>query len=69
MDFSVVRIESREVGWSQAGGRMLQRRWRLRRRASQRGRRARWGGMRGCVGPWMKSARSVWAVKEQREIM
>lgn len=50
--FSVVRIDSREVGRSQGGGTMLQRRWRLRRRASQRGRGARWGGLRGCVRPW-----------------
>ena len=30
---------------------MLARFWRLRRMASQRGRFARWGGIRGFVGP------------------
>lgn len=45
------RIAVREAGWSQGGGRMLARRWRLRRRASQRGMSARWGGLRAGVGP------------------
>lgn len=41
---------------SQGGGMMLARRWRLRRRASQRGSEVRWGGMRGVVGPCGLSA-------------
>lgn len=45
------RIVVREVGFSQAGGWMLARRWRLRRRASQRGRGVGKGGLRGAVGP------------------
>lgn len=44
VDFSRSRIEEREGGESQGGGRMLARRWRLRRRASQTGRGLRWGG-------------------------
>jgi hypothetical protein len=40
-----------EEGRSQGGGRMLALRWRLRRRASQRGRAARCGGLRLGVGP------------------
>ncbi len=48
---SCLRIRSREEGRSQGGGRMLARRWRLRRRASQRGMDARWGGRREDVGP------------------
>ena len=52
--FSRSRIEEREGGESQGGGRMLARRWRLRRRASQRGRGVRWGGWRGGVGPWRR---------------
>lgn len=31
---------------------MFARRWRLRRRASQRGSEARRGGRRGSIGPW-----------------
>lgn len=50
-DFSRSRIELREGGESQGGGRMLARRWRLRRRASQSGSAVRWGGVRGGVGP------------------
>lgn len=45
-------MASREWGESQGGGRMLARRWRLRRRASQRGRGVRWGGVRGGMVPW-----------------
>lgn len=45
------RMAVREAGRSQGGGRMLARRWRLRRRASQSGRSARWGGVRAGVGP------------------
>ena len=45
------RIVVREVGFSQAGGWMLARRWRLRSRASQRGRGVGKGGLRGAVGP------------------
>ena len=45
------RIVSREVGFSQAGGWMLARRWRLRRRASQSGKGERCGGRRAGVGP------------------
>jgi hypothetical protein len=48
------RIVSSEVGLSQAGGWMFARRWRLRRRASQSGRGAGKGGLRGCVGPWWR---------------
>lgn len=48
------RIVSREVGLSQAGGWMFARRWRLRRRASQRGRGVGKGGLSGCVGPWLE---------------
>ncbi len=48
------RMASREEGDSQGGGKMLARFWRLRRRASQRGRGVRWGGIRGTVGPWGK---------------
>lgn len=40
-DFSSSKIEARESGKSQGGGRMEARRWRLRRRASQRGRGVR----------------------------
>lgn len=39
--FSSSRTEWRERGESQGGGRILARRWRLRRRASQRGRGVR----------------------------
>lgn len=46
------RIVSSEAGLSQAGGWMFARRWRLRRRASQRGRGVGKGGLSGCVGPW-----------------
>lgn len=49
---SCLRILSREAERSQGGGRMFALRWRLRRRASQRGRVARWGGRSGCVEPW-----------------
>jgi hypothetical protein len=49
---SYLRIRSRELGRSQGGGRMLALRWRFRRRASQRGKGARWGGRRVGVGPW-----------------
>lgn len=52
--FSMSRIEIRDGGESQGGGRMLARRWRLRRRASQRGRGARWGGFRGGRGPCLR---------------
>lgn len=52
-DFSVSRIDWRDGGESQGGGRILAPRWRLRRRASQRGRRVRWGGVRGGMGPWV----------------
>jgi hypothetical protein len=45
------RIVVREVGFSQAGGWMLARRWRLRRRASQSGRGVGKGGWRGAVEP------------------
>ena len=41
VDFSRSRIELSDGGESQGGGRMLARRWRLRRRASQRGSWAR----------------------------
>ena len=41
VDFSKSRIERRDGGESHGGGRMLARRWRLRRRASQRGRGVR----------------------------
>ncbi len=51
VDFSKSRTECRDGGESHGGGRMLARRWRLRRRASQRGRGARWGGLRGGIGP------------------
>ena len=50
--FSISRIVRREEALSQAGGRMLARRCRLRRRASQRGISALWGGIRGLVGPY-----------------
>ena len=43
-DFSISRIAIKEGGESQGGGRMLARRWRLRRRASQRGSGVRCGG-------------------------
>ena len=45
------RIVVREAGFSQAGGLMLARRWRLSRMASQRGRGVSKGGVRGGVGP------------------
>jgi hypothetical protein len=51
VEVSVLRIDSRDEGRSQGGGRMFALRWRLRRRASQRGRAARWGGLRVGVGP------------------
>lgn len=51
VDFSKSRIERSDGGESHGGGRMLARRWRLRRRASQRGRGVRWGGLRGAIGP------------------
>lgn len=41
VDFSKSRIERSDKGESHGGGRMLARRWRLRRRASQRGRAVR----------------------------
>lgn len=49
--FSRSRIALRDTGESHGGGRMLARRWRLRRRASQSGRSARYGGVRGAIGP------------------
>jgi hypothetical protein len=51
VEVSVLRMDSREEGRSQGGGRMLALRWRLRRRASQSGRAARCGGLRVGVGP------------------
>jgi len=48
---SALRIVSRDEGWSHGGGRMFARRWRLRRRASQRGSGVRWGGWSDGVGP------------------
>ena len=50
-DVSTSRTQESESGCSQGGGIMLQRRWRLRRRANQRGRVVRWGGRRAFVGP------------------
>ena len=47
------RIVSSEAGLSQAGGWMFARRWRLRSRASQRGRGVGKGGLRGWIGPWL----------------
>ena len=52
---SYLRIRSSDAGRSHGGGRILARRWRLRRRASQRGRLARCGGRRAGVGPLGKS--------------
>jgi hypothetical protein len=49
---SCFRILSREEGRSQGGGRMLALRWRLRSRASHKGRGARCGGRREGFGPW-----------------
>lgn len=54
VDFSKSRIERSDGGESHGGGRMLARRWRLRRRASQRGRGVRYGGLRGGIGPCME---------------
>jgi hypothetical protein len=51
------RIVVREVGFSQAGGLMLARRWRLSSRASQRGRGVGKGGVKGAVGPWERLLR------------
>lgn len=48
---SATRIASSEEGCSQGGGTMLARRWRLSRRASQRGSGVRCGGCKGGVGP------------------
>lgn len=48
---SYLRILSRELGRSHGGGRMLARRWRLRRRASHSGKEDRCGGRRVGVGP------------------
>jgi hypothetical protein len=45
------RMAERALGASQGGGEMLARFCRFRRRASQRGRRAGKGGVRGSVGP------------------
>ena len=45
------RIAVREWVVSQGGGRIWARRWRFRRRASQRGSGVRWGGERGGRGP------------------
>lgn len=45
-------MSAREAGCSHGGGTMLARRCFLRRRASQRGRSARWGGRRGGVLPY-----------------
>ena len=56
------RIVSSEVGLSQAGGWMLARRWRLRRRASQRGRGVGKGGLRGAVGPCWREMLVSWSV-------
>ena len=50
-DVSTSRTQESESGCSQGGGIMLQRRWRLRRRANQRGRVVRRGGRRAFVGP------------------
>lgn len=49
---SATRIASSEDGCSQGGGTMLARRWRLSKRASQRGSGVRSGGWRGGVGPY-----------------
>lgn len=54
VDFSKSRIERSDGGESHGGGKMLARRWRLRRRASQRGRVVRYGGLRGGIGPYME---------------
>lgn len=45
-------MDSSEAEASQGGGRMLARCWRLRRRASQRGTAARYGGWRVGIGPF-----------------
>jgi hypothetical protein len=50
---SSLRIRSREEGSSHGGGTILARRWRLRRRASHKGKGARWGGRSAGVGPWI----------------
>ena len=47
------RIAESAVGCNQGGGTMSARRWRFRRRASQRGRAVRWGGRRAGVAPWI----------------
>jgi len=49
---SVLRIRSSEEGVSQGGGMIFARLWRLRRRPSQRGICARWGGRSAGVGPY-----------------
>lgn len=66
---SYLRIRSREEGRSQGGGRMLARRWRLRRRASQRGIEARWGGRRVGVGPWRGGSEWHQVVRKDLELV
>lgn len=51
VDFSKSRTERSDGGESHGGGRMLARRWRLRRSASQRGRWVRYGGLSDGMGP------------------
>lgn len=47
------RIAARERVFSQGGGRIFARRWRLSRRASQSGTLVLWGGLRGLMGPYV----------------
>ena len=57
--FSSSRIELSEAGESHGGGRILARRWRLRRRASQRGSGVRYGGFSGAMGPCNFTANAI----------
>jgi hypothetical protein len=47
------RMAVRECVFSHGGGRMLARRWRFSRRASQRGMLVLCGGLRGLIGPYV----------------
>ena len=55
--FSYSRIDIRDAMFSHGGATMFARYCFLRRRANQRGRLARWGGIRGGVGPFRASIR------------
>lgn len=65
-DVSLSRISCKASGCSHGGGTILARRWRLSKRASQRGRAARCGGRRAGVVPLVGSVTGSKEIKEGR---